>query len=104
MAITAKTLADGTTPTSATDIYTVPALTKAYVTRLRFGATSSAEVAVTVYITRSGSTPRRYGSLTIPSMGAGATLFNVPLSAGDAVRILADSTSCDYTLFGAEET
>lgn len=106
MAVTAKSIADGTCATTQTAIYTVPASTKAYVRHAVFYNAGSTSVDLLVYLTRSGGTARVIDVGTIPAGGRAVSFDEsaLTMSAGDAIEVLASTGNVTYVVTGAEET
>jgi phage-related holin len=106
MAFTAKPLADGTLPTTQAAIYTVPAVTVAYVKQLFLFNTNAVVQVITLWLNTSG-TVRKWRTLTLAQNESADILEqgeSLQLEAGDV--ILAEGTTAsatDYVLTGVTE-
>jgi hypothetical protein len=106
MAVTAKSIADGTCATTRTAIYTVPAATKAYVRHAVFYNAGTTSASLLVYLTRSGGTARVVDVGSIPAAGRGVSFDEsaLTMSTGDAIEVEASTGNVTYVVTGAEET
>lgn len=101
----AKPLADGQLPSSKGTLYTVPALTVAYVKQMRIFNTNASSQTVIVFLNVSG-TSRRVGQFVL-AQNESADVFSdaVQLSAADLVEGQStNAAAVDYVLYGVEET
>jgi hypothetical protein len=104
MTIEGKQLADGQLAGSETDMYTVPASTRAFIRSIICANTGAGTNTVLLFLRPSGGTSRRL--IKIPLEIDEQLYFNEPmtLDAGDKVRGQATSASeVDYVISGAEE-
>lgn len=103
----AKVLADGQLAIAKATLYTVPALTVAYMRYLTFFNTNAASQTVNLYLNTSGTSRQvkryvlaQYESAIWPDPNVTATI-----QAGDLVEAdTTTATAVDYVLTGVEET
>lgn len=108
--LTAKALADGQLPAAKVALYTVPAATIAYVTRIQLCNVSAGPITVNVYYKRAGGISRRLFPKDA-NMPAGDNLIDganirgsIILGPGDSIEGDASAdASVDYYIAGAEE-
>lgn len=107
MTIAVKVLADGQLGNAKATLYTVPALTKAYVKFFSVMNVSAGTENVTIYVNTSG-TSRKIVYATL-GVDEGARIVDkdeaITLEAGDLIEgFSSNATSVDYVITGAEET
>lgn len=104
MAITPKVLAEGQVANTKTTIYTVPALTSAYVKYASFFNTSPTPQTVVLYINASG-TSRVLRRAVLAQNEQMIVDQPVTLETGDTLEAETTTASVvDYVVTGAEET
>lgn len=104
----AKSIADGQVANAQGAIYTVPAVTIAYVKQVTLYNTNAAAQTITIWLTRSGGTARKIRRFIIAQhesidlLDDGDTL---ELSTGDKIEAqTTTATAVDYVVMGVEET
>lgn len=97
-------LADGQLPNTKGTLYTVPAGKAAIINFIHFYNTTGGNLAVNVYLKRSGSTSRQIDSVSVAANSPDVTLLggeNLELSAGDVIEgDAASAASVDYIISG----
>lgn len=104
MAITAKQLADGQLAATETTMYTVPALTTAYIKSIVLQNTGGGNNTIQLWVKPTGGTSRRIGYAVLATLYTHIIDEPLVLDAGDTLRGAAtNATQVDFTVYGAEE-
>ncbi len=107
MAFTSASLADGQIAAADAAIYTVPALTKAYIKTVTIFSTHAATQTVILRIKRSGGTARKWKIFALDQNESGEAIesgSSLQLSAGDEIRAeTTNATSVDFLITGVLE-
>jgi len=105
MTVAGANLADGQLANAETDMYTVPADTRAYVKSIVCSNTGAGDNTVTLYLTPSGGTSRR---IVYAILASGSTLYYdepTTLDAADKIRGYAtNAAEVDYIISGGTES
>lgn len=105
MGFTAKILADGQVANSLGDIYTVGALTKAYVRTLNFFNTNAATQTILVYLKPAGGTDREIARYVLAQNERAEYGRSFAMGAGDKIRaVTTTAAAVDFVASGVEET
>lgn len=104
MAFTGKILAEGQLPNAKGTLYTVPALTKAYIRMFRCSNPSGGSETVIAYYKK--ATSRQIGRAVLASLEAADFVESdvLAMDAGDKIEgQTTTATTVDYVIAGAEE-
>ncbi|MCC7462096.1 MAG: hypothetical protein IT480_06485 [Gammaproteobacteria bacterium] len=103
MAFTAKCVAEGQLPSSAGDLYTVPAATRCYVKRIKCVNTNATSQTVVIYKRTDGTNDRIIGRAVLAQWETFAVGQEI-VEAGDKIRgVTTTASAVDYTVDGVEE-
>jgi hypothetical protein len=109
MAFTGKSLADGFVASSQGALYTVPAVTTAYLSSLSLFCDTATPQTVQLYLKQSGGTARKWRRYVFNQQYDHAEVFEngarLVLQAGDTVEAVTTTASVvAYFITGVEET
>jgi hypothetical protein len=102
--ITIKNLGNGQLPSSAGDLYEVPASTQAIVSGITLYNTNTTTESITIYYLESGGTARVLVTWPLPTTAT--FIFDSPkltLGSGDRIRgVTTTASKVDFTISGVE--